>query len=80
MEYKSVETQTQRIPTEFIKIETCHKLKFNRYYFATMTKTIFSIRAGKNEVIRKQIKPTQTGNKTTRFRRQASNIKLFHFD
>ena len=62
--YQSVETQTERIPTEFIKIETYHKLKFNRYYFDTKTQTIFSIRAGKNEVIRKQIKPTQTGNKT----------------
>ena len=62
--YQSVETQTERIRTEFIKIESYHKLKFTRYYFDTKTQTIFSIRAGKNEVIRKQIKPTQTGNKT----------------
>ena len=73
MEYKSLETQTERIPTEFIKIDTYHKMKINIYYFDTKTHTIVSISAGKNGEIRKQIKPTQTGKKTVIILRDIEN-------
>ena len=63
MEYKSIETQTERIPAQFIKIKSFHNMKFDRYYFDTETETIFSIRDGKNSEIRKQLKPTTTGDR-----------------
>ena len=58
-----VETKTERIPVQFIKIESYHKLRFDRYYYNTETETIFTIRKGKNGEIQKQIKPTTTGDR-----------------
>ena len=63
MTYQDVATQTERVPAQFIKIESFHKLRFNRYYFDPETESIFTIRDGKNGEIRKQIKATNSGGK-----------------
>ena len=60
MNYKSIATQTERTPVQFIKIESYHTLQFDRYYYNTETETIFTIRKSKNGEIQKQIKPTTT--------------------
>jgi len=73
MEYKSVETQTEKNTPGLIKIESYGNLTFDRYYFDTESKKIMTIRNGKNGIIRKQIKPTQSGNKTVVVLRDIDN-------
>ena len=63
MIHQDVATQPERIPGQFIKIESFHKLRFNRYYYDPDTENIFTIRDGTNGEIRKQIKATNSGGK-----------------
>ena len=53
-----VETQTEKNTPKLIKIESYANITFDRYYFDTESKTIWTIRNGKNGRISKQIKPT----------------------
>ena len=74
MEYKSVETQTEKNRPKLIKIESYANITFNRYYFDTESKNILTIRNGKNGKISKQIKPTnQYGQKFRVFLRDSNN-------
>ena len=58
MEFKDIETQTDKNTPKFIKIESYANITFDRYYFEPESKTIWTIRNGKNGKIQKQIKPT----------------------
>ena len=60
MEFKSVETQTEKNTLKLIKIESFGTIKLDRYYFDTETESIITIRNGKNGKIKKQIQPTKT--------------------